>query len=384
MTFNLDPKQQPIRDQVREFCEKNNITQKGIELDRRPEPVQFPYDHFKLISDAGFMKFAYPTEYGGLGKSGLEYNTMIEEFAYNDPASALLIAIQELAGQPIINWGSDYLKEKYLKPAADGDMLLCFMLTEPEAGSDASNQKTTAVPDGDDYIINGEKIFIMHADIADAGVLFCKIQEEGIKDRISALMVDLKDTKGVSRRTLEYKMGMRCATTGYVKFENVRVPKKNILGEKAKGFRYAMKTLDGARTSVAAQALGIAQRALDEAIAYAKKRIAFGAPISKLQAIQWMIADMATRVEAARLLVYKSSRMWDEGGRFGTEAAQAKLYATETAGFCVDRAMQIHGGYGYIEEFSIIGKLYRDQRITEIYEGTSEIQRLVIASALLR
>ncbi|MBD3168723.1 MAG: acyl-CoA dehydrogenase [candidate division Zixibacteria bacterium] len=384
MTWNIHPSQQAVRDEVKAFCEKHDVIKKGEELDRAPEPQQFPFEYFKVISDAGFPRYSYPTELGGEGKTNLEYNTMIEEFARHDPATSLLIAIQQLAGQPIIKFGNDYLKEKYLKPAAAGDILMAFMLTEPEAGSDASNQKTTATPDGDDYIINGEKIFIMHGDVADAGTLFCKIQEEGISERVSTIVMDLKDVEGVTRRTLERKMGMKCATTGYLKFENVRVPQKNLLGDKGKGFRYAMITLDGARIGVAAQCLGIAQRALDEAIAYAKKRIAFGAPIAKLQAIQWMIADMGTRVEAARALVYKASVLADAGEKFSMEAAQAKLYAAETAGFCVDRAMQIHGGYGYIEEFSPIGKLYRDQRVTEIYEGTSEIQRLVIATGLLR
>lgn len=382
-SWNIDPKQQAVREEVRAFCKEHDIVKKGIELDRRPEPAQFPFEYFDVIAKAGFPKYSYPSEYGGGGKSGLEYNTMIEEFAYHDPPTSLLISIQQLAGQPIIHFGNDYLKEQYLKPAANGDMIMCFMLTEPEAGSDASNQKTVAVEDGDNYIVNGEKIFIMHGDVAEAGVLFCKIQEEGIKDRVSTMVVDLKQ-EGVTQRTLEHKMGMRCATTGHIKLENVKVPKKNLLGEKGKGFRYAMMTLDGARIGIAAQSVGIAQRAFDEAVEYAKKRTAFGAPIAKLQAIQWMIADMSCRLEAARALTYKSSVMWDNGEKFGTQAAQAKLYASEAAGFCCDRAIQIHGGYGYIEEFSIIGKLYRDQRVTEIYEGTSEIQRLVIATGLLR
>ncbi|MCP4632506.1 MAG: acyl-CoA dehydrogenase [candidate division Zixibacteria bacterium] len=384
MTYNLDPKQQAIREEVREFCKKNDIIKKGIELDRRPEPAQFPFDYFNMISDAGYMRFSFPEKYGGSGKTNLEYNTMIEEFSYHDPATSLLIAIQQLAGQPLIHFASEHLQEKYLKPAAEGKMILCFGLTEPNAGSDASNQITVAVPDGDDYIIDGEKIFIMHGDVADAGIIFCKIQEGSIKDRVSAIMVDLKGVEGVTQRTLTHKMGMKCATTGGIEFKNVRVPKTNLVGEVGKGFRYAMMTLDGARTGIGAQAVGLAQRALDEAVNYAKTRIQFGAPIAKLQAIQWMIADMSCRLEAARLLSYKASSLCDYGKRFSVEAAQAKLYASEAAGFCVDRAMQIHGGYGYIEEFSPIGKLYRDQRVIEIYEGTSEIQRLVIASGLLR
>lgn len=384
MVYNLDPKQQAVRDEVRQFCETNEVSRVGMELDRRPEPAQFPFDYFDKIIKAGFVIYSYPTEIGGGGRSSLEYATMIETLSYYDPPTSLLTAIQQLAGQPLIAWGNDHIKKNYLMPATTGKKILCFMLTEPEAGSDASNQKTIAVPDGDDYIVNGEKIFIMHGDVADAGTLFCKIQEEGYKDRISAMVVDLKGVKGVTQRTLEYKMGMKAATTGAITFKDVRVPKKNLVGELGRGFKYAMITLDGARIGIAAQATGLAQRALDEAVAYAKKRVAFGAPIAKLQAIQWMIADMSCRVEAARLLTYKAAKMQDDGEKFGMQAAQAKLYASEAANFCVNKAVQIHGGYGYIEEFSPIGKLYRDQRVIEIYEGTSEIQRLVIASSLLR
>jgi butyryl-CoA dehydrogenase len=271
-------------------------------------------------------------------------------------------------------------------------LLPAFVLTEPSAGSDAANQKTTAVLDGNEWVINGEKIFIMHGDVADLFVLFVRMGAEGEDDKasrkISAILVEAKkDGKyvpGIKTATLKKKMGMRAATTGRIWLDNVRVPKENLLGELGKGFKIAMNTLDGARIGVAAQGLGIAQRALQESIDYAKKRICFGAPIAKLQAIQWMIADMSTRIEAARMMTYKASQIQDKGEKFSIEAAQAKLFSTEVAGFCVDRAMQIHGGYGYIGEFSMIEKLYRDQRIMEIYEGTSEIQRLVIAGSYLR
>jgi butyryl-CoA dehydrogenase len=228
-------------------------------------------------------------------------------------------------------------------------------------------------------LVNGEKIFIMHGDVAEIGVLFTKIEGQA---KLSAMIVET-DQPGWQKRTLKNKMGMRAATTGGIIIKDVKVPKDNLLGEVGKGFRYAMTTLDGARIGVAAQGVGVAQRALDESVAYAKKRIAFGAPIAKLQAIQWMIADMATQVEAARLMCYKAAQLQDAGQRFSLEAAQAKLYCSEVAGFCVDRAMQIHAGYGYIGEFSPIEKLYRDQRVLEIYEGTSEVQRLVIAGNVI-
>jgi butyryl-CoA dehydrogenase len=275
---------------------------------------------------------------------------------------------------------------------ASGEMIPSFVLTEPMAGSDAVNQKTTATPSGDHYIINGEKIFIMHGDVADLFVLFVKIAGDGDDDKasrkITAILLETKkDGKyipGLKTATLKKKMGMRAATTGRIWLDNVKVPKQNLLGEIGKGFKIAMNTLDGARIGVAAQGLGIAERALQESVDYAKKRVCFGAPIAKLQAIQWMIADMATQIEAARALTYKVSLMQDKGEKFSIEAAQAKLFATEAAKFCVDRAMQIHAGYGYIGEFSVVEKLYRDQRIMEIYEGTSEIQRLVISGSYLR
>ena len=236
-----------------------------------------------------------------------------------------------------------------------------------------------AVDKGDHYLVSGEKIFIMHGDVAEIGVLFCKI--EG-KPKMSAMIVETNQP-GWQKRTLKNKMGMRAATTGGIVIKDVKVPKANLVGEEGKGFRYAMTTLDSARVGVAAQGVGLAQRALDESVKYANKRIAFGQPIAKLQAIQWMIADMATRIEAARCLTYKAAQMQDRGEKYGLEASMAKLYASEIANFCVDRAMQIHGGYGYIGEFSPIEKLYRDQRVLEIYEGTSEVQRLVIAGNVL-
>ena len=254
------------------------------------------------------------------------------------------------------------------------------MLTETQAGSDAAYCETKAVETDDGYVINGEKIFIMHGDAAHIAVVFCRI--EG-KPKMSAFIVET-DQPGFQPRTLKQKLGMRAATTAGVILKDCKVAKENLLGEVGRGFRYAMATLDGARIGVGAQAVGLMQRALDESIAYAKKRVAFGAPIAKLQAIQWMIADMSTQLEAARLMCYKAALLQDAGERFSLEAAQCKLYCSEAARFCIDRAMQIHGGYGFIEEFSIIGKLYRDQRVTEIYEGTSEVQRLVIASSLLR
>ncbi len=378
MPYNVDPRQQAVRDEVKAFAEKY-MYPVSEELDRMPEPRKFPVDLYRKIGEAGFIGYVMPKEYGGQGKSNLEYITLVEEMCYHDPAIALLCAVAELATHPIIHFASEEHKKKYVPDCASGKRIPAFVLTEPEAGSDAANQKTVAVENGDSYIVNGEKIFIMHGDVADLGVLFCRIEGQ---PKMSAFIVDTNQP-GWDKRTLKHKMGMRAATTGGIVLKDVKVPKANLLGEVGKGFRYAMATLDSARIGVAAQGVGIAQRALDESVKRAKARQAFGQPIAKLQAIQWMIADMATRLEAARCLTYKAVLMQDRGEKFSLEASMAKLYASETARFCIDRAMQIWGGYGFIGEFSPIEKLYRDQRVLEIYEGTSEVQRLVIAGNVI-
>jgi butyryl-CoA dehydrogenase len=391
--YNMDPRQQAVRDQVAEFAEKY-IKPISKELDHRDNPDRFATDLYKQLGKAGFIGFNTPKELGGGGRSNIEYITLIEELCYWDPAACLLNAVGELATYPIVHFGNDAQKKKYVPKCVSGEIIPSFCLTEPAAGSDAANQSTTAVLDGDEYVINGEKIFIMHGDVADLYVLFCRIVDdkteagEKASRKVSAIIVEArKDGKlidGIKAETLQKKMGMRAATTGRIWFENVRVPKENLLGEQGKGFRYAMNTLDSARIGVAAQGLGIAQRALDESIDYSKKRVCFGTPIAKFQATQWKIADMVTQVEAARLMTYKAAQMKDAGVKYSLEAAQAKLFSTEVSNFCVNHAMQIHGGYGYIGEFSPIEKLYRDQRVIEIYEGTSEVQRLVIAGTVLR
>lgn len=378
MPYNVDPRQQAVRDEVKEFAEKY-MYPVSEELDRMPEPRKFPLDLYRKIGEAGFIGYVMPKEYGGRGKSNLEYITLVEEMCYHDPAIALLCAVAELATHPIIHFASEEHKKKYVPDCASGKRVPAFVLTEPEAGSDAANQKTVAVENGSHYIVNGEKIFIMHGDVADLGVLFCRIEGQ---PKMSTFLVDTKQP-GWEARTLRHKMGMRAATTGGIILKDVKIPKENLLGEVGKGFRYAMATLDSARIGVAAQGVGIAQRALDESVKRSKARQAFGQPIAKLQAIQWMIADMATRLEAARCLTYKAVMMQDRGEKFSLEASMAKLYASETARFCIDRAMQIWGGYGFIGEFSPIEKLYRDQRVLEIYEGTSEVQRLVIAGNVI-
>jgi len=308
MRYNVDPRQQAVRDRVKEFAEKE-INPVFKDLDRAPEKL--PVEYYRKLGKAGLIGFAMPKEYGGEGRSNIEYITLIEELAYRDPATALLAAVPELAVYPIIHFASDEQKKKYLPAAASGEKIPAFALTERMAGSDAANQQTIAKIVGNEFVINGEKIFIMHGDACDFAVLFCRIgdEDEG-RPKVSAIIIDA-DRPGFKGFTLKHKMGMRAATTGRIELKDYKIPVSHQLGEVGKGFRYAMATLDGARIGVAAQGVGIAQRALDEAVSYAKSRIAFGAPIEKLQAIQWMIADMATHLEAARALIdHGAKEVW--------------------------------------------------------------------------
>jgi len=381
MVDNIEKRQNQIRRQVKEFAEKE-ILPVCQELDRRDE--SFPFEYYRKLAAAGFAGYSMPKEYGGGGYSNLEFITVIEELTYYDAPTGLMAAIPELATYPIFAFGNEEQKKKYVPGCASGEIIPSFVLTERNAGSDAANQQTLAIIEGDHFVINGEKIFIMHGDVCDLAVLFCRIgARDDKRPRVSSIIVET-DTPGWSARTLKHKMGMRLATTGIINLENVKVPLENQLGDTGKGFRIAMNTLDGARIGVGAQAVGISRRAIDESVKFCKERAAAGASKAKLQEIQCTIADMATRTEAARLITYKAASRQDAGEPYTVEAAQAKMFATEVANFCVDAAMQIHSGYGSIGEFSVVEQLYRDQRITEIYEGTNEVQRLVIANSYLR
>ncbi|MFQ6008409.1 MAG: acyl-CoA dehydrogenase family protein [Candidatus Zixiibacteriota bacterium] len=379
MPYNIDPKQQAVRDEVKVFADRE-IYPVSEELDHMAEPRKFPVDLYRKIGQAGFIGYAMPEEFGGGAKSQLEYITLIEELCYHDPAVGLLCAVGELATFPILHFGNQQQKEKYVPDCASGKHIPAFVLTESEAGSSAANQKTEAVLNENHYVVNGEKIFVRLGDVADLAVLFCKVKDQ---PNLSALIVDDTTQVGWDKRTLKHTIGMRAVTMSDIRLRDVKIPKENLLGEIGKGYDYAMAALDSARVRVAAQKIGLAQRALDEAVSYAKKRHAFGAPIAKLQAIQWMIADMSTRLEAARCLTYSAAVTQDKGEPFALQALQAKLYATATASFCIDRAMQIHGGYGYIGEFTPIEKLYRDQCVMGIHEDSSEVQRLAIARKVI-
>jgi butyryl-CoA dehydrogenase len=381
MAHDIEEKQRLVRNKVKEFAKKEILPVCG-ELDRRDE--SFSFEHYKKLAGAGFVGFGMPKEYGGGGYSNLEYIAMMEELTYWDAPTGLMAAIPQLATYPIHTFASDEQKKKYVPKCASGEIIPSFVLTERNAGSDAINQQTLAMIDGDHFVINGEKIFIMHGDVCNLAVLFCRIGvQSGSRPKVSCILVET-DTPGWKARTLKHKMGMRAATTGLVTLENVRVPVENQMGEIGKGFRFAMNTLDGARIGVAAQAVGIARKALDESISYYKKSVTAGVPTPKLQEIQCIIADMATQTEGARLMTSKAALLQDAGERFTVEAAQAKMFATEVANFCVDQAVRIHSHQGVVGECSTVEQLYRDQRVTEIYEGTNEVQRLVIANSILR
>jgi butyryl-CoA dehydrogenase len=287
-----------------------------------------------------------------------------------------------LACDPILKFGSEDLKRKYLAPMAAGKTLGCFGLTEPGAGSDAGSQKTTAVRDGDSYVVNGTKNFITNAPQADTCILFTMTDRSKAHKGITAFVIDMK-WKGVSLGKLEKKMGIKASATSSILLEDVRVPAGNRLGNEGDGFKVAMNTLDGGRIGIAAQAVGIARAAMEDALAYAKERKQFGQAISEFQAIQWMLADMATEIDAARLLTWQAAWMKDRKMRHSRESSMAKLYASEAAMRAAVKGIQIHGGYGYVKEYPA-ERHFRDAKITEIYEGTSEIQRLVISSALLK
>ncbi len=374
--FNWMGKQEEVRRIAREFAERE-IVPLVEELDRQTTP-SFAFDLFHKMGAMGFMGYPLDSQYGGKNKSQLEYATLIEEIASYSASASLILAVNNLAYLPISLFGSEEQKLKYLPRMAKGELVGSFCLTEPNAGSDAKSQQTTAVLDGDHYRINGEKIFIMHGDVADIMVVFCKID-----GKVSALIMDDTTVEGLERHALTHKMGIRGATTARIKFTNCPVPRENVLFDVGKGFRIALGTLDAARIGIAAQSLGIAQAALNRATEYAKTRQQFGQPIGKFQAISFSIAEVAIRVEAARLLTYKAAILQDEGKPFSTEAAMAKYYASETASYAADWAVQIHGGYGYIGELADVERIYRDARITRIYEGTNQIQLLVISRSIL-
>ena len=379
MDFELSDEQQLIRDAVREFAEAE-VTPIAAEIDR---DHRFPYELMPRLAEMNLMGMPYPEKEGGAGADYVSYVIAIEELSRACASTGIILSAHtSLATWPIFKFGTEAQKERYLHDMASGRRLGAFALTEPAAGTDAGAGTATATLHADGYALNGSKMFITNAPYADVYIAFAKTDPERGARGLSAFIIE-KDTPGFSVGEAEHKLGIRASSTPPVYFSDCRVPKEALLGGEGDGFKIAMQTLDGGRIGVSAQALGIAQAALDASVAYAKERVQFGKPIATLQAIQWMIADMATEIDAARLLVYRAASCVDNGKPYSTEGAMAKLFASETATRVAGKAIQIHGGYGYTESYPV-ERNYRDAKITELYEGTSEVQRMVIARSTLR
>jgi butyryl-CoA dehydrogenase len=378
MDFRLNEEQRMVRSMVRDLA-RNEIAPRAAQVDKGEE---FPEDNIRQMSELGLMGLPYPEEYGGGGGDYLSYAIAVEEIARACGSTALIYAAHVSLGcAPIYEFGNEEQKRKWLPRLCSGQGLAAFGLTEPEAGSDAGSTRTTAVLDGDAFVLNGSKMWITSGAIADVVSCTAKTDPEAGTHGISCFLVE-KGTPGFIPGKNEPKMGLKGSVTSALSFENCRVPASNLLGREGDGFRQMLINLDGGRISIGAMALGLAQAALDEATRYAKERVQFGRPIAKFQAIQWMIADTATEIDAARLMVYRAAAMKDAGVRFTKEAAMAKLFASEAAERAAFKALQIHGGYGYSREYPV-ERIYRDQRLCTIGEGTSEIQRLVIARNVL-
>lgn len=379
MNFDLTEEQISIRDAARDFAE-NEVAPSSVERDLTSE---FPHEIIKKLGELGFMGMMVSPEWGGSGMDTVSYVLAIEELSKVDASVGVIMSVNNsLVCFGIEKWGSDYLKEKYLKPLASGQKLGAFCLSEPEAGSDATQQKSEAVRDGDFYILNGMKNWITNGTNADYYFLQAMTDKSKGYKGISTFIIE-KSFPGVEVGKKEDKLGIRSSDTCTLGLNDVKVPKENLLGDEGIGFKIAMETLNGGRIGVAAQALGIAQASYETSVRYSKQRKAFDSPIAELQAIQFKLADMAVLTEAARLLIYQAALNKDEGKKFIKEASMGKLLASQAAVHCALEAIQIHGGYGYVREY-LVERFLRDAKITQIYEGTSEIQKLVIARELIK
>lgn len=379
MNFDLSKEHLMLQEMYRKFTE-TEVKPLAEEVD---EEERFPVETVKKLARYGFMGIPFPKEYGGAGADNLAYAMAVEELSKACGTTGVIVSAHtSLCATPIYEWGTEEQKQKYLVPLAKGEKLGAFGLTEPNAGTDASGQQTRAVLDGDNYILNGSKIFITNADYADTYIIMAMTDKAAGTRGISAFIVE-KDFPGFSVGKKEKKMGIRGSATCELIMEDCIVPKENLLGKLGQGFKVAMKTLDGGRIGIAAQALGLAQGSLDETVKYVKERKQFGRAIAKFQNTQFQLADMDTRTEAARLLVYKAARKKDAKIPYSKEAAMAKLFAAEAAMEVTTKAVQLHGGYGYTREYGV-ERMMRDAKITEIYEGTSEVQRMVISASLLK
>ncbi len=378
MKLELSDEQRMIQAMAREFAEAS-VRPIAAEIDRE---ARFPHETVKTMGELGLMGIAVPERWGGSGADTVSYVVALEEIARVCASHAVIMSVNNsLYGDPILKYGTDAQRERFLVPVASGHALGCFALTEPQAGSDATNQHTTAVRDGDHYVLNGRKLFITNGREASFALVFCQTDRAKGPHGISALVVE-KGTPGFTVSKTEDKLGIRASDTAELVFDDCRVPAANRLGEEGQGFRIALTTIDGGRIGIAAQAVGIAVGAHERALAYARERKAFGVPIGQHQMVQWMLADMATAIDGARLLTLRAATLKDAGRRFTAEAAMAKLFAAETAMKVTTDAIQVHGGYGFIKDYEV-ERYFRDAKITQLYEGTSQIQKLVVAREVL-
>jgi alkylation response protein AidB-like acyl-CoA dehydrogenase len=377
--FDYTPEQIQLRREVREFAAAE-IAPHVMEWD---ENQTFPLEVIKKLGQLGYMGAIFPEEYGGAGLGYVEYSIIIEELSRVDGSVGIIVAAHtSLCSNHIYKAGSEEQKRKYLTKLTSGDSIGCWSLTEPEAGSDAAGTRSTAVRDGDCWVLNGSKTFTTNAHYADVCVGMAMTDRAAARHGISAFILE-KNTPGFRAGKKENKLGLRASATGEVIFSNCRLPESQLLGKQGEGFVDSLRILDGGRVSIAALSIGMAQGAYDAALKYAKLRKQFGRPISEFQAIQHKLVDMATKIDASRLLTYRAAKMIDAGKRVTRESAMAKLFSSETAVWVAGEAVQIHGGYGFIKDYPV-EKFYRDVKLCTIGEGTSEIQRLVIARQLLK
>jgi butyryl-CoA dehydrogenase len=379
MDFQLTDEQRQVRDMCRDFAAKE-LTPNARRWDEHHE---FPRAQVKQLGELGLMGIAVPAELGGAGMDNISYALAMEEISRGCAGTGVIMSVNNsLYCDPVMKYGTEEQKKEFLVPYASGEKLGAYALTEPQSGSDAAETKTAAVAHGDEYVLDGSKNFITNGPQADTILVFAMTDKSKRHKGISAFLVPT-DAKGFTRSKPDDKVGIRASGSCSLFFEGCAIPKRCRLGGEGDGFKIAMGTLDGGRIGIASQALGIARAGYELALAYAKERKAFGQPISQFQAIQFMLADMATELDAARLLVWRAAFLKDRGVRHTTESAMAKLYASEMCERVTSKGIQIHGGYGYVKEYDA-ERHWRDSRITQIYEGTSEIQRLVIAAGVLK
>ncbi len=380
MEFSYSREQQMVKQMLSDFCERE-IAPIAAEID---EEARYPYETVAKLGELGIMGMPFPPELGGAGSDYLTYIMAVEEISKTDASHGVIVQTHNaLCCWPIFTYGTEEQKQKFLPDLLSGKKLGAFGLTEPNAGTDAGGTQTKAVLDGDEWVLNGSKIFISGGGIADTYVIFA-VTEKGIGTKgISAFIVE-KGTPGFTSPKHENKMGIRGSIAAELVFEDCRIPKENLLGQQGKGFKIAMSALDVGRLGIAAQALGIAQGAFDETVKYMKQRKQFGKTLDKFQALQFEMANMKTRIDGARFLLYHAAWARDAGeDKLSPLAAEAKLACSEAASYVVDKAVQFHGGYGYIKDYPV-ERMYRDQKITEIYEGTSEVMKMVMAGDIFR